>query len=166
MAFLDEVKRGLSDTGKLVAKKTRDLSDSMQLKSQIASEKATIERLYTSIGKQVFEAASEEDEKRFFTEFGSIRKSMKKKRDLEEELTNLDGCFYCSECGARIDKHSTFCSHCGAKVDQNRREVAIAVGESLRDQMEGTKEEEQEAQYLANEIDNAAADIAIDIVNH
>lgn len=166
MAFLDEVKRGLSDTGKMVAKKTRDISDSMQLKSQIASEKATIERLYSSIGKQVFEAALEEDEKRFFTEFSSIRKSLKKKKELEAELTNLDGCFYCSECGARIDKHSAFCSRCGAKVDQDRREVAVAVGEAFRDQMEGTKEEEQEAQILANEIENAAADISIDIVNH
>lgn len=166
MAFLDEVKRGLSTTGKRVAKKTKDISDSVQLKTQIASEKATIERLYTSIGKQVFEAAAEEDEKRFFTEFGSIRKSMKKKKELEAELTNLDGCFYCSECGARIDKHSVFCSHCGAKVDKKKQEAAQAMSETLRDQMEGTKEEEQEAQFVSNEIDNAAADIAIDIVNH
>ena len=78
MAFLDEVKRSLSSTGKTVAKKTKEITETMQLKSQISTEKATIERLYTSIGKQVFEAAMEEDEKRFFTEFGSIRKSMKK----------------------------------------------------------------------------------------
>ena len=166
MAFLDEVKRSLSSTGKTVAKKTKEITETMQLKSQISTEKATIERLYTSIGKQVLEAAMEEDEKRFFTEFGSIRKSMKKKAELEKELSSLDGCFYCSECGARIDKSSVFCSHCGAKVEKSKRDAAAAYGESLRDQMEGTKEEEEEAQFVSNEIDNAAADIAIDIVNH
>lgn len=32
--------------------------------------------------------------------------------------------------------------------------------------MDGTKEEEQEAQYVVNEIENASADIIMDIVNH
>ena len=36
----------------------------------------------------------------------------------------------------------------------------------MRTQMEGTKEEEQEAQIIANEIESASADITIDIVNH
>lgn len=165
MAFIEEVRRGLSNTGKQVAKKTKEISESVQLKSQIAAEKATIERLYTSIGKQVFEAAREEDEKKFYTEFGSIRKSIKKKAELEDELSSLDGMCYCPECGARIDKHSIFCSRCGKKIDLNKKEVAVTVGESLRDQMEGTREEEQEAQFVVNEIENAAADISIDIVN-
>lgn len=166
MAFFEEVKRSLSDTGRNVAKRTKEFSDAMHLKNQISNEKATIERLYTSIGKQVFEAAAEEDEKKFFSEFGSIRKSMKKKAELERELGNLDGCIYCPECGARIDRTSVFCSRCGAKVDKRRRDAGLALGEALRDDMEGTREEEQEAQFVANEIDNAAADITMDIVNH
>jgi len=152
----------LANTGKQVAKKTKEITDTVQLKSQIATEKETIERLYASIGKQVFEAGEEEDEKKFFTEFGSIRKSMDKKKELEEELTSLDGCRYCPECGARIEKSSLYCSRCGAKIDKSKMDME----EQMRTQMEGTKEEEQEAQIIANEIESASADITIDIVNH
>ena len=159
-------KRGLTDAGKQVAKKTKEITDVMQLKAQISEEKETENRLYAAIGKQVFETASAEDEQKFFTEFGSIRKSLKKKEELEKTLAGMDGCIYCSECGARIDKNSVFCNKCGARVDKNKQEVGAALAESLRSQMDGTKEEEQEAQFVTNEIENAAADIAIDIVNH
>ena len=171
----------MANTGKQVAKKTKEITDTVQLKSQIATEKETIERLYASIGKQVFEAGEEEDEKKFFTEFGSIRKSMDKKKELEEELTSLDGCRYCPECGARIEKSSLYCSRCGAKIDKSKmdtesirkklvkkisRRKRLDMEEQMRTQMEGTKEEEQEAQIIANEIESASADITIDIVNH
>lgn len=166
MAFFTEVKRGLANTGKQVAKKTKEITDVMQLKSQIAEEKETVNRLYAAVGKQVFEAASEEDEQKFFTEFGSIRKSLTKKEELEKVLAGMDGCIYCPECGARIDKNSVYCSRCGGKVDKSKQEAGTAFAETLRDQMEGTKEEEMDAQQVSNEIDNAAADIAIDIVTH
>lgn len=166
MALFDDVKRGLSATGRQVAKKTKELSETVQLKSQINTEKETINRLYASIGKQVFEAAGEEAEKKFFSEFGSIRKSMTKIKELEIQLTTMDGCIFCSECGARIDKDSTFCNHCGAKVNKNKLRVGEAVAESMMSQMEGTKEEEQETQSVVTEIENASADITIDMVNH
>lgn len=166
MAFLDEVRKGLSNTGKQVVKKTKEITDTVQLKSQISAEKETIQRLYAAVGKQVFDAATEEDEKRFFTEFASLRKSLKKKEELEETLAGLDGCIYCSECGARIERTSVYCSHCGAKVDQNKRAVGEAVADSLHNQMDGTREEEEEAQMLANEIETVSADITMDMVNH
>lgn len=166
MAILNEIGRGLSNTGKQVAKKTKEFSDSMQLKSQINAERETINRLYASIGKQVFKEALEEDEKKFFTEFGSIRKSMKKKAELEAELSNIDGCFFCSQCGARIDKRSIFCNRCGARVDKANQAAAEALNATLNNQMSGTKEEEKEFSFVENEIENAAADIAIDIVSH
>ena len=78
----------------------------------------------------------------------------------------MDGCIFCSECGARIDKDSTFCSRCGAKVNKDKLKVGEAVAESMMSQMEGTKEEELETQAVVNEIENASADIAIDMVNH
>ena len=162
MSLFKDLGQGLANTGKQVAKKTKEITDTVQLKSQLATEKETIERLYASIGKQVFEAGEEEDEKKFFTEFGSIRKSMDKKKELEEELTSLDGCRYCPECGARIEKSSLYCSRCGAKIDKGKMDME----EQMRTQMEGTKEEEQEAQIIANEIESASADITIDIVNH
>ena len=78
----------------------------------------------------------------------------------------MDGCIYCSECGARIDKNSKFCNKCGTRVDKNKVAASEAMAEAEAHQMDGTKEEEQGAQYVVNEIENASADIVMDIVNH
>lgn len=130
MAFLDEVKRGLTSTGKQVAKKTKEITSTVQLKSQIALEKEAAAKSYEAIGKKVFDAASDEEEERFKAEFHSIRKSEAKIRELEEQLSEVDGSIFCSECGARIDKSSVFCSHCGTKVEKGNPEISALAGET------------------------------------
>ena len=162
MSIFDEVKRSISSTGKQVAKRTKEISDAVSIRSQINEEKENVAKLYATVGKKVFQNATEADEEKFFMEFTSIRSSLERKRELEERLTGMDGCIYCSECGARIDKNSKFCNKCGTrKVAANE-----AMAEAEAHQMDGTKEEEQEAQYVVNEIENASADIIMDIANH
>ena len=58
MDFFTEMKRSLESTGKQVAKKTKDFSESLQLKSKIAAEKDALETMYRSIGRQVYTARS------------------------------------------------------------------------------------------------------------
>ena len=168
MALFEDVKNSIVYTGKQMARKTKDMTESMQLKSQISDEKATIDRLFKSIGQQVFDAASEDDEKRFFTEFASIRKSIRHKSDLEVMLSKLDGCVYCPECGARIDVHSKYCSRCGKKINKSKLDREVAVGTALETQMDGTKQEEEEAMFVNNEIESAASRITVDLdsLNH
>ena len=44
MALLDEVKKSLADTGKQVVKRTREITDTMQLKARIGAENEKIEK--------------------------------------------------------------------------------------------------------------------------
>ena len=106
MDFFTEMKRSLESTGKQVAKKTKDFSESLQLKSKIAAEKDALETMYRSIGRQVYEHATEEEAERFAEEFLSIQKTLKRKAELEEELAVLEGAVYCEECGASFPKPS------------------------------------------------------------
>ena len=147
MSIFDEVKRSISSTGKQVAKRTKEISDAVSIRSQINEEKENVAKLYATVGKKVFQNATEADEEKFFMEFTSIRSSLERKRELEERLTGMDGCIYCSECGARIDKNSKFCNKCGTRVDKNKVAANEAMAEAEAHQMDGTKEEEQEAQY-------------------
>ena len=59
-----------------------------------------------------------------------------------------------------------FWNKCGTRVDKNKVAASEAMAEAEAHQMDGTREEEQEAQYVVNEIENASADIIMDIVNH
>ena len=124
MDFFTEMKRSLESTGKQVAKKTKDFSESLQLKSKIAAEKDALETMYRSIGRQVYEHATEEETERFAEEFLSIQKTLKRKAELEEELAVLEGAVYCEECGAKLDRNAVFCSRCGSRVQAWRKAEA------------------------------------------
>ena len=84
MSIFDEVKRSISSTGKQVAKRTKEISDAVSIRSQINEEKENIAKLYATVGKKVFQNATEADEEKFFMEFTSIRSSLERKRELEE----------------------------------------------------------------------------------
>ena len=124
MDFFTEMKRSLESTGKQVAKKTKDFSESLQLKSKIAAEKDALETMYRSIGRQVYEHATEEEAERFAEEFLSIQKTLKRKAELEEELAALEGAVYSEECGAKLDRNAVFCSRCGSRVQAWRKAEA------------------------------------------
>ena len=46
MAFFTDMKRSLTETGKQVAQKTKELSDTVQLKTQLSREKEALNRQY------------------------------------------------------------------------------------------------------------------------
>ena len=83
MSIFDEVKRSISSTGKQVAKRTKEISDAVSIRSQINEEKENIAKLYATVGKKVFQNATEADEEKFFMEFTSIRSSLERKREQE-----------------------------------------------------------------------------------
>ena len=122
MAFFTDMKRSLTETGKQVAQKTKELSDTVQLKAQLSREKEALNRQYAQIGKKVFEAANEADEEAYTAEFTLIRESLKTIDELQDKLSTLEGFIHCPECGAKIEKTSAFCSKCGAKIAETKPE--------------------------------------------
>lgn len=142
MAFFDDLKKGLSATGQTVAQKTKEISETVQLKAQLNSEKDAITKAYAAIGKQVFEASEGAEAEKYAAEFALIRESLEKIADLENQLTALDGCIFCGECGARIEKKSAFCSRCGAKVVKSKDVDYSGVSED--DFVDEMKEEFEE----------------------
>lgn len=80
MAFFTDMKRSLTEAGKQVAQKTKEVSDTVQLKTQISREKEAVNRQYAQIGKKVFEAANAVDEEAYSAEFALIREMLKDDR--------------------------------------------------------------------------------------
>lgn len=121
MAFFDELTRGIKATSQTVAQKTKEIGETVQIKSQMNAEKEAIARLYESVGRQVFALANEEAEQKFESEFAAIRSAKSKIAELESALADMDGCILCSVCGAKIDKTSRFCMKCGAPVEVHEK---------------------------------------------
>lgn len=152
MAFFIDMKRSLTETGKQVAQKTKELSDTVQLKTQLSREKEALNRQYAQIGKKVFEAANGADEETYTAEFTLIRESLKTIDELQDKLSTLEGFIHCPECGAKIEKASAFCSKCGAKIAETKPEdddidVVDTAGAS-----ETTREEKADGTYTCEAV--------------
>ena len=152
MAFFTDMKRSLTETGKQVAQKTKELSDTVQLKTQLSREKEALNRQYAQIGKKVFEAANGADEETYTAEFTIIRESLKTIDELQDKLSTLEGFIHCPECGAKIEKASAFCSKCGAKIAETKPEdddidVVDTAGAS-----ETTREEKADGTYTCEAV--------------
>ena len=152
MAFFTDMKRSLTETGKQVAQKTKELSDTVQLKTQLSREKEALNRQYAQIGKKVFEAANGADEETYTAEFTLIRESLKTIDELQDKLSTLEGFIHCPECGAKIEKASAFCSKCGAKIAETKPEdddidVVDTAGAS-----ETTREEKADGTYTCEAV--------------
>ena len=50
MAFFEELGKTLSDKGKEAAKKAKDLTEALQLKSQLSAEKEKVNQAYITLG--------------------------------------------------------------------------------------------------------------------
>ena len=116
MTFLNELKRGLATTGVQVAKKTKELTDTVQLKAKIAAAKEAENRIYTEIGKKVYESGCEKEA--FAEEFAALKDNIKKRQAFEEELWRLEKSRTCPVCGARLKIDDLFCCRCGARVSE------------------------------------------------
>ncbi len=116
MTFLNELKRGLATTGVQVAKKTKELTDTVQLKAKIAAAKEAENRIYTEIGKKVYELGCEKEA--FAEEFAALKDNIKKRQAFEEELWRLEKSRTCPVCGAKLKIDDLFCCRCGARVSE------------------------------------------------
>lgn len=118
MAFLEELGKTISDKGKEAAKKARGLTEVLQLKSQISSEKSKINETYASIGKIYMENHKNgPDDEMYDTLYHSVKEGLAKIAELEKEICQLEGNRVCAECGARVDRFSSYCGQCGALME-------------------------------------------------
>lgn len=120
MAFLEELGKTITDKSREVVEKAKDLTEVLQLKSQISSERAKLNDAYTSIGKTYFKIHDDEVEKAYAEDFDAVRACLAKIEALEEEISVLEGVRICAECGAKVSKDSIYCGKCGAFMDKKQ----------------------------------------------
>lgn len=116
MAFLDDLSRTLTDMGKEVAQKTKDVVDVLQLKTQINSEKSRLRDLYAEIGKSYYEQYTDQARLEYEPACERIQSSLDKIAEMEAKISRMENARACSSCSAPLGKSAAFCSKCGASV--------------------------------------------------
>ena len=144
MGFFDDLKKKATETYKNTAEKTNKLTREMKLKSQINDNKAKITKIYSDIGKKVYEkhvlGENVDIKTDLAEECAKIDAFSKEIEDLGTEIRALKGIRLCNKCGSKIMANAKFCPKCGEKQEE------IKVEE---------KSTEKETQNTSTETQNA-----------
>lgn len=116
MGFFDDVSRQVSSCGRMAAKKTRDVSDTVKLNAQVMEEERKVNNLYAQLGRQYYSLHTDREEPEFYDLVNTIRASETKINVLKKQIQDIKGTNNCKNCGAEVAKGAAFCSVCGAAV--------------------------------------------------
>lgn len=118
MDFFQKIGNTLSNTGKDIAKKTKDMSDISRLNHEITKQQEQINRTYSEIGKLYFQNYSTLDYTELKELCDSIKQANQKIEDLKAEITQIKGIINCPKCNAEVSVSASFCASCGHKLKE------------------------------------------------
>lgn len=117
MAFLENLGKKVSVAAQAAAKKSGELVEITKLNVNINSEEDKIQKLYSQIGKAIYEKynASGITDDEVAELCKTIAAHKENIQSLREKIAELKGTKQCIGCGAEMDRNQLFCSKCGTK---------------------------------------------------
>lgn len=168
MSFFDEIGRKVSDVGQKTVQKTKDISDTARINSQINTEENIIKQTYMEIGRKYVEIHSEDSEPELAEYVEMIKESEKKIARYKKIIQNLKGIRICPNCGEEVAREASFCNSCGSRIkeeylngDSAGEKRCVKCGSTIEDGMKfctkcGTPVEKE------NEIDDVKVSLEKD----
>lgn len=111
MAFLDDLKRATKN----IAQKTGDMVEISKLNMSISQEKDKIARIYSDIGKAVYEQYKSGNDVGFADKCDIISEHERKIEELQQKILEIKNVKKCSSCGTEVSVDTAFCPQCGAR---------------------------------------------------
>lgn len=118
MDFFSKLGKKASQTYQVTKEKAASLSEELKLKSKISDLKDKIEKLYTEIGKTVYNEVKDGKDvsKEEITEkCEEISKYKDEIEKLQSDILVLKKVVKCTNCGEELDLGDPFCYKCGTK---------------------------------------------------
>ena len=172
MGFFDNLSKKATETYKNTTDKTNKMAREMKLKSYINENKNKIERIYTEIGRKVYEKHVEgkigEIEAHIKPELDEIAEVTRKIENMNSEIRAINNLKLCEKCFAEIGLDSKFCPKCGAKQEekeepkqepQNAVEAVIAAEPVLPVEVVTPAEEAVAEPVTENVVEAPVADV-------
>ena len=107
----------ITETGKNVGEKTKQVGNTAKLNAKIISSERSISENYTLIGKYYYDMYKEKPDADIAEAVNSVTASLETIAEMKEQILALKGLVKCS-CGANCPIEDTFCGKCGAKLEK------------------------------------------------
>lgn len=118
MSVFSNIGKNISNKGKEISRKAKVMSETSSLNNIIKGEECKIDTQYKLIGKMYFEKYGSSPEQEFEPAIDSIKNSIEKITETQQEIIKIKSQFCCPECGTAFKNDAVFCSKCGAKLPE------------------------------------------------
>ncbi len=129
MSVFSNIGKNISNKGKEISRKAKVMSETSSLNNIIKGEECKIDTQYKLIGKMYFEKYSSSPEQEFKPAIESIKNSMEKINETQQEILKIKSQFCCPECGTSFKNDAVFCSKCGAKLPEKPKPQTLAASQ-------------------------------------
>lgn len=116
MAFFDKIGKTITSTSKDVAKKTKNLTETAKLNSQINAEQKMIEELQAKVGRIYYEEYKNTSLENLKPLCIEIDEAYSRIEIYRAQIIEIKGILPCPNCGVELSNESAFCSKCGTNV--------------------------------------------------
>ena len=118
MEFLDTLKEKISQTTRVVTKKSNELVEITKLKASAAEVERDISRMFREIGQGLYEAyKTDESYAGAEDAFASLDEAHARLAELQGKIGELRNVKKCPVCQKDMERNAEFCSACGAKFE-------------------------------------------------
>ena len=121
MSIFNKIGGVASDVSRNVNEKTKNISDTSNLKRKILYEEERIMEIFTDIGKTYYKTPDNIEELKAYCEDIDTRKKRIKK--MRFELQTKRGIRICPNCQSEVEDKFQFCGVCGAKLPASEDDI-------------------------------------------
>ena len=108
----------ISETGKTVGEKTKQVSSVAKFNAKIISSEHSVSYNYTILGKYYYDTYKDNPADEVAETVNSITASLETIADMKSQILAIKGMVKCQDCGAECPFEDTFCGKCGAKLEK------------------------------------------------
>lgn len=117
MNFFSKVGETLSETGRDVTNKAREITEVTRLHIDIRGKEDFIRKQYEEIGRRYYEL-HKNDEDPPMEEITIIKNALEQINHLQTQISKAKGQKICLSCGDIMDLSAKFCKKCGNKWEE------------------------------------------------
>lgn len=121
MGILNRIGNAAGDLSRNVNEKTKNISDTSNLKRKIHYEEERIMEIFADIGMIYYKDPENVEEMKAHCEDIDTRKRRIKK--MKFELQGIKGVKICPNCQSQIQENFQFCGKCGAKLPETEDDI-------------------------------------------
>ena len=142
MSVLDNITRKVTDTAKAAAKISSGVVEVTKLNMNISAEEEKIRKLYTEMGRQLYEEYSEgrNIEGKLLEKCMKIDEIIANIDEMRGKILEIKNVKACPNCGTVLDMDMEYCHKCGRK--QEVPEPKAEVNKDTENQEENEEKQE------------------------